>query len=419
MKVLIIGGGGREHALTWKISQSPLVDKIYCAPGNAGISNLAECVDIKPTDFDSLVEFAKKNNIDLTVVGPEQPLVEGIADRFEEEGLVIYGPKKEGAILEGSKIFAKNFMQKYNIPTAKYVVFDNPVEARDYIGSGEISCPTVIKADGLAAGKGVVICENIVQGMNAITELMDNKKFGNAGERIVLEEFLVGWEASIHIITDGEDYIILPCAKDHKKIYDGEKGPNTGGMGAVSPSPQIDATVKETIKTKIIEPFMKGLKEEGIDFRGTVFFGLMLTKKGPYVLEFNVRFGDPETQVILPRIEDDIVPILYSVAKGKLEGDIKMSNNVAVNVVAVSRGYPGSYEKGFEITLPEPTSSNVLVFQAGTKFNDEGKLVTNGGRVISVTALAPDIESARKEAYGFLKQIKFKGMFFRKDIAAI
>ncbi len=419
MKVLIIGGGGREHALTWKISQSPLVDKIYCAPGNAGISNLAECVDIKPTDFDSLVEFAKKNNIDLTVVGPEQPLVEGIADRFEEEGLVIYGPKKKGAILEGSKIFAKNFMQKYNIPTAKYVVFDNPVEARDYIGSGEISCPTVIKADGLAAGKGVVICENIVQGMNAITELMDNKKFGNAGERIVLEEFLVGWEASIHIITDGEDYIILPCAKDHKKIYDGEKGPNTGGMGAVSPSPQIDATVKETIKTKIIEPFMKGLKEEGIDFRGTVFFGLMLTKKGPYVLEFNVRFGDPETQVILPRIEDDIVPILYSIAKGKLEGDIKMSNNVAVNVVAVSRGYPGSYEKGFEITLPEPTSSNVLVFQAGTKFNDEGKLVTNGGRVISVTALAPDIESARKEAYGFLKQIKFKGMFFRKDIAAI
>ncbi len=419
MKVLIIGGGGREHALTWKISQSPLVEKIYCAPGNAGISNLAECVDIKPTDFDSLVEFAKKNNIDLTVVGPEQPLVEGIADRFEEEGLVIYGPKKKGAILEGSKIFAKNFMQKYNIPTAKYVVFDNPVEARDYIGSGEISCPTVIKADGLAAGKGVVICENIVQGMNAITELMDNKKFGNAGERIVLEEFLVGWEASIHIITDGEDYIILPCAKDHKKIYDGEKGPNTGGMGAVSPSPQIDATVKETIKTKIIEPFMKGLKEEGIDFRGTVFFGLMLTKKGPYVLEFNVRFGDPETQVILPRIEDDIVPILYSVAKGKLEGDIKMSNNVAVNVVAVSRGYPGSYEKGFEITLPEPTSSNVLVFQAGTKFNDEGKLVTNGGRVISVTALAPDIESARKEAYGFLKQIKFKGMFFRKDIAAI
>ncbi|WP_236578196.1 phosphoribosylamine--glycine ligase [Thermotomaculum hydrothermale] len=231
MKVLIIGSGGREHTLTWKISQSPLVDKIYCAPGNAGIANLAERVDIKPTDFDKLIDFAKNNKIDLTVVGPEQPLVEGIADRFEEEGLLIYGPKKEGAILEGSKIFAKKFMEKYNIPTAKYVVFENPVEARNYIGSGEITCPTVIKADGLAAGKGVVICENIVQGMNAITELMDNKKFGDAGEKVVLEEFLVGWEASIHIITDGNDYIILPSAKDHKKIYDGEKGPNTGGMG--------------------------------------------------------------------------------------------------------------------------------------------------------------------------------------------
>ncbi len=419
MKVLVIGSGGREHALTWKISQSPLVDKIYCAPGNAGIAKLAECVDIKPDDFDSLIDFAKKNKIDLTVVGPEQPLVEGIADRFEEEGLLIYGPIKEGAILEGSKIFAKKFMEKHNIPTAKYVVFENPVEARNYIGSGEITCPTVIKADGLAAGKGVVICENMVQGMNAITELMENKKFGKAGEKIVLEEFLVGWEASIHIITDGNDYIILPCAKDHKKIYDGEKGPNTGGMGAVSPSPQIDATMKETIKTKIIEPFMEGLKKEGINFKGTVFFGLMLTKKGPYVLEFNVRFGDPETQVILPRIENDIVPILYSVAKGKLEGDVKMSGNVAVNVVAVSRGYPGKYEKGFEISLPEPTSSNVIVFHAGTRFNEEGKLITNGGRVISVTTLAPDIESARKEAYGFLKQIKFKGMFFRKDIAAL
>ena len=419
MKVLVIGSGGREHALTWKISQSPLVDKIYCAPGNAGISSLAECVDIKPDDFDGLIGFAKKNKIDLTIVGPEQPLVDGIADRFEEEGLLIYGPKKEGAILEGSKIFAKKFMQKHNIPTAKYVVFDNPVEARNYIGSGEITCPAVIKADGLAAGKGVVICENMVQGMNAITELMENKKFGKAGEKIVLEEFLVGWEASIHIITDGNDYLILPCAKDHKKIYDGEKGPNTGGMGAVSPSPQIDATMKETIKTKIIEPFMEGLKKDGIDFKGTVFFGLMLTKQGPFVLEFNVRFGDPETQVILPRVENDIVPILYSVAKGKLEGDIKMSPNVAVNVVAVSRGYPGKYEKGFEISLPEPTSSNITVFHAGTKFNDEGKLITNGGRVISVTALAPDIESARKEAYGSLKQIKFKGMFFRKDIAAL
>ncbi len=419
MKVLIVGGGGREHALTWKISQSPLIEKIYCAPGNAGISTIAECVDISPLDFDKLVDFAKKNNIDLTVVGPEQPLVEGIADRFEEEGLLLYGPKKEGAILEGSKIFAKNFMQKHNIPTAKYVVFDNPVDARDYLGSGEITCPTVIKADGLAAGKGVVICENIVQGMNAITEMMENKRFGKAGEKIVLEEFLVGWEASIHIITDGENYVMLPCAKDHKKIYDGEKGPNTGGMGAVSPSPQIDANMKETIRTIIVEPFMKGLKEEGIKFKGTVFFGLMITKKGPFVLEFNVRFGDPETQVILPKIDGDILPLLYSVAKGKLEGDVKMSGNVAVNVVAVSRGYPGKYEKGFEIELPEPTSSNILVFHAGTKLNEEGKLVTNGGRVISVTALAPDIENARKEAYGFLKQIKFKGMFYRKDIAAV
>ncbi len=419
MKVLIVGGGGREHALTWKISQSPLVEKVYCAPGNAGISKIAECVNINPTDFDSLVSFVKDNKIDLTVVGPEQPLVEGIADRFEEEGLLLYGPKKEGAILEGSKIFAKNFMQKHNIPTAKYVVFDNPVEARNYIGSGEITCPTVIKADGLAAGKGVVICENIVQGMNAITEMMENKRFGKAGERIVLEEFLVGWEASIHIITDGENYVMLPCAKDHKKIYDGEKGPNTGGMGAVSPSPQIDATMKETIKTTIIEPFMAGLKKEGINFKGTVFFGLMITKKGPFVLEFNVRFGDPETQVILPRIEGDIVPLLHSVAKGRLDGDVKMSGNVAVNVVAVSRGYPGKYEKGVEIELPEPTSSNILVFHSGTKLDNDGKLLTNGGRVISVTALAPDIENARKEAYGFLKQIKFKGMFYRKDIAAV
>ncbi len=419
MKVLVVGGGGREHALVWKISKSPLVDKVFCAPGNAGISEIAECVDIKPTDFDSLIRFSKENDIALTVVGPEQPLVEGIVDAFEERGLTIYGPDKKAAMLEGSKAFAKKFMEKYGIPTAKYVVFDNPVNARNYLGSGEITCPTVIKADGLAGGKGVIICENIVHGMNAISELMENKKFGKAGEKIVLEEFLVGWEASVHIVTDGEKYFILPCAKDHKKIYDGEKGANTGGMGAVSPSPQIDATMKDTIRQKIIEPFMEGLKKEGIKFRGTVFFGLMLTKEGPFVLEFNVRFGDPETQVIMPRIEGDIVPILFSAAKGKLEGNFGISDSVAVNVMAVSRGYPGNYEKGFEITLPEPVNSNITIFHSGTKFNNEGKLVTNGGRVISVTALAQSVEAARNEAYGFLKQIKFKGMFFRKDIAAI
>jgi len=416
MNILVVGSGGREHALCWKIAQSPLVNNIYCAPGNAGIKKIANCVDISANDIPKLLDFAKNNKIDLTVVGPEQPLVEGIVDDFEKQGLTIFGPSKAGAILEGSKVYSKKFMNKYGLPTAKYKVFESAKDARIFLESEDMPCPFVIKADGLAAGKGVIICENIVQGMDAINSIMDKKDFGDAGNVIVLEEFLLGTEASLHIITDGTDYVILPAAKDHKKIYEGEKGPNTGGMGAVSPAPIVDEKLMEDIESKVIKPFMKGIKAEIFNFKGVVFFGLMINASGVYVLEFNVRFGDPETEVLMPRIKNDIVPVLLSAAKGNLQGTVDIDNLTAVNVVAVSKGYPAKYESGFEISFAKTLSSSEIIFHAGTK-EQNGKVVTAGGRVLSVTGLGVDSENARKIAYDSLAKIKFDGIFYRKDIA--
>jgi phosphoribosylamine--glycine ligase len=416
MNILVVGSGGREHALCAKIAKSPLTDKLFCAPGNAGIRSVATCVDISANNIEKLKQFALENNIDLTVVGPEQPLVEGIVDEFEKEGLVIFGPAKSGAVLEGSKVFAKDFMEKHGIKTAKYKVFSCLKDARAFLESEEMPCPFVIKADGLAAGKGVIICENVVQGMDAINAIMDKKEFGEAGNKIVLEEFLRGKEASVHIITDGENYVILPPAKDHKKIYEGEKGLNTGGMGAVSPAPYVDNNKMKEVEENIIKPFMKGIKADNIKFKGVLFFGLMLNSEGIYVLEFNVRFGDPETEVLMPLIENDIVPILYSSAKGKLSDNLKIKKLTAVNVVAVSKGYPKSYKKGFEIFFNDNLQGDTVVYHAGTAFVN-GKTVTSGGRVLSVTALGETIKEAREKAYNGISTISYEGMYFRKDIA--
>jgi phosphoribosylamine--glycine ligase len=330
--------------------------------------------------------------------------------------LVIFGPAKSGAVLEGSKVFAKDFMEKHGIKTAKYKVFSCLKDARAFLESEEMPCPFVIKADGLAAGKGVIICENVVQGMDAINAIMDKKEFGEAGNKIVLEEFLRGKEASVHIITDGENYVILPPAKDHKKIYEGEKGLNTGGMGAVSPAPYVDNNKMKEVEENIIKPFMKGIKADNIKFKGVLFFGLMLNSEGIYVLEFNVRFGDPETEVLMPLIENDIVPILYSSGKGKLSDNLKIKKLTAVNVVAVSKGYPKSYKKGFEIFFNDNLQGDTVVYHAGTAFVN-GKTVTSGGRVLSVTALGETIKEAREKAYNGISTISYEGMYFRKDIA--
>ncbi|RLE18543.1 MAG: phosphoribosylamine--glycine ligase [Acidobacteria bacterium] len=418
MKVLVVGSGGREHALCWKIASSKQVSHVFCAPGNPGTAEVGENVPINAGDTDALLAFALGNNIDLTVVGPEQPLVEGLADRFREKGLAVFGPSKAGAELEGSKAFAKAFMLHHGIPTAASHTFDSRRAALGFLASDDATFPIVVKADGLAAGKGVLICEDRGSAESAIEMVMGKRAFGEAGNRVVLEEFLSGVEASIHIITDGEAYVLLPTAKDHKKIFDGGKGPNTGGMGAVSPAPAVDDSLLFRMESEIIKPFIRGLKQDGIAFRGTVFFGLMLTEKGPFVLEFNVRFGDPESQVIFPRIESDIVPILASTAAGRLSGKLVLKDEVAVAVVGASSGYPGSYKKGLPIDISFDFPASAILFHAGTKRID-GKLMTAGGRVLAVTGLGRDVESARNFAYSAIRHVKFDGMVYRKDISKV
>ncbi len=418
MKVLVVGSGGREHALCWKIASSKQVSRIFCAPGNPGTAGLGENVPISVADLDALLDFALENNIDLTVVGPEQPLVDGLADRFHEKGLLIFGPSKAGAILEGSKVFAKEFMFRHKIPTAASHVFNSREKALRFLSSDKAKFPIVVKADGLAAGKGVLICEDRVSAESAIETVMGERAFGEAGDQVVLEEFLSGVEASIHIITDGKSYVLLPTAKDHKKIFDGEKGPNTGGMGAVSPAPGIDDPLLSRIESGIIQPFIRGLNEDGIEFRGTVFFGLMLTEKGPFVLEFNVRFGDPESQVIFPRIESDIVPVLVSAASGELSGKLTLKADTAVTVVGASAGYPGSYPKGLSIDILPDFPASAILFHAGTRM-ENGKLVTAGGRVLSVTGMEKDRQCARAVAYDGIARVRFDGMTYRKDIAKV
>ncbi|HAP66655.1 MAG TPA: phosphoribosylamine--glycine ligase [Nitrospinae bacterium] len=422
MKILIIGNGGREHALVWKISKSPLVKKVYCAPGNAGTSDVAENVNIESTDIKGLVEFAVNNSINLTVVGPELPLTLGIVNEFEKRGLKIFGPSKEAAEIEGSKVFAKYMMKKYKIPTAKYESFNSQKDAKDYILSFQPSAfsfqPVVIKADGLAAGKGVIICNTIEEAVNAVDLIMVEKVFGSAGMKIIIEEYLKGEEASFMVFSDGEEIVPLASAQDHKQIYDGDKGPNTGGMGAYSPAPVITDSISKEIIDTIIRPLISGMKEERKTYKGILYAGLMIVNSKPFVLEFNCRFGDPETQPILMRMKNDIVPIMMSVVDGKLKGkEIQWGNEPSVCVVMAANGYPDKYEKGKEIGgLDEAKNiENLRVFHAGTsKIKD--KVVTNGGRVIGVTSLGANFEDAIDRAYKGVSLIKWDGVYYRRDI---
>jgi phosphoribosylamine--glycine ligase len=416
MKILVVGSGGREHALVWKIAQSKKVEKIYCAPGNAGISELAECVDIKAMDFKALAEFAEDKKIDLTVVGPDDPLVAGIVDVFEERGLRVFGPRKNAAILEGSKAFSKDLMKKYNIPTAVYEVFTDPKDAVKYLETSDY--PIVLKADGLALGKGVLICNTKDEAIAGVKELMTDKAFGSAGDKIVVEEFLIGKEASVLSFVDGKTVKLMASARDWKRAKDNDEGLNTGGMGNVSPNPFYTKEIDEFCKENVYQRTVDAMAAEGREFKGVIFFGLMLTAKGPKVLEFNARFGDPETQVVLPRMENDIVDVFEACIDGRLdEIDLKFKDEAAQCVILASDGYPEKYEKGKEIKGLEnfKGKEGYYCFHAGTKFAD-GKVVTNGGRVLGITALGKTPEEARANAYKATEWIEFENKYMRHDI---
>jgi phosphoribosylamine---glycine ligase len=417
VKVLVVGSGGREHALSWKIAQSPLVDEVFCAPGNGGIAADAICVDIPAEDIGSLLKFVKSNAIGLTVVGPEAPLVAGIVDAFQAEGLPVFGPGRRGAQLEGSKSFSKEIMQKASIPTACCGVFTEAEKARTY--AREAPFPTVVKADGLAAGKGVIVTSCADEACSAIDEILVGKAFGAAGASIVVEERLMGEEASFIAICDGEHIIPLASSQDHKAALDNDLGPNTGGMGAYSPAPVLGEAACGAVLDTILYPLVRALRKEGITYKGVLYAGLMLTEKGPYVLEFNARMGDPETQPLLMRLKSDIVPMLYEVGRGgSIKGmDLVWEDGPSVCVVMASGGYPGSYEKGKVITgLTEAGKiEGVKVFHAGTKLQGGG-VVTSGGRVLGVTAQAPGLKSAIDKAYQAVNLISFEGVHFRKDI---
>jgi phosphoribosylamine--glycine ligase len=416
MKILVIGGGGREHTLAWKIHQSPLVTKIYCAPGNAGIAEYAECLPIGVTDTGKLVDFAEKEEIDLTVVGPEAPLVEGVVDKLAERGLKAFGPNKDAALLEGSKGFAKKLMAKYNIPTGTFHTFCEAEEAIEFIR--DIGTPVVVKADGLAAGKGVTVAFNEKTAISAVEECLVEGVFGRAGHRVVIEEYLEGEEASVLAFTDGKNLLTMPASQDHKAIYDGDKGPNTGGMGAYSPAPLVSNSLLDHIENQILRPTIDALAAEKVEYRGVLYCGLMIGEAGPKVLEYNVRFGDPETQVIVPRLKSDLVPIMLACADGALD-KIKpqWTNEVAVCVVLASGGYPGKYKKGMPISGLEQARKvkGALVFHAGTALKG-GRIVTDGGRVIGATALGKDIPSAIERAYQCADAIRFENKYCRTDI---
>lgn len=418
MKVLIVGSGGREHAIAWKVAQSKKVDKIYCAPGNAGISEVAECVPIGAMEFDKLVAFAKEKEIDLTVIGMDDPLVGGIVDVFEKEGLRVFGPRKNAAILEGSKAFSKDLMKKYNIPTAAYETFTDPEKALEYLETAKM--PIVLKADGLALGKGVLICQTLEEAKEGVKTLMMDKKFGSAGDEIVIEEFMTGREVSVLSFVDGNIVKIMSSAQDHKRAKDGDQGLNTGGMGNFSPSPFYTKEVDEFCKKYIYQPTVDAMKAEGRPFKGVIFFGLMLTPDGPKVLEYNARFGDPEAQVVLPRLANDIVDVFEACIDGTLDQvDLKFDNDRAtVCVILASDGYPVEYKKGFPIEGLEKFKGkdDYYVFHSGTKFNENGQIVTNGGRVLGVTATGKDLKEARKKAYEATEWISFENKYMRHDI---
>ena len=416
MKVLIVGGGGREHAIAWKVAQSKKVSKIYCAPGNAGISKVAECVPIGPMEFDKLVAFAKEKEIDLTVIGMDDPLVGGVVDVFESEGLRVFGPRKNAAILEGSKAFSKDLMKKYNIPTAAYETFSSPEDAMKYLETAEM--PIVLKADGLALGKGVLICNTREEAMDGVKTLMLDKQFGSAGDRIVIEEFMTGREVSVLSFVDGNTIKIMSSAQDHKRAKDGDQGLNTGGMGNFSPSPFYTDEVDEFCQKYVYQATVDAMKAEGREFKGVIFFGLMLTPKGPRVLEYNARFGDPEAQVVLPRLKNDIIDVFEACIDGKLnELDLQFEDNACVCVVLASDGYPLEYEKGKLITGFEnfEGKEGYYCFHAGTKLTDEG-IVTNGGRVLGITATGSTLKEARANAYEATNWVQFENKYMRTDI---
>ena len=416
MKVLIVGSGGREHALAWKVAQSPRVDKIYCAPGNAGIAEYAECVPITAMEFDKLAAFAKEQAVDLTIVGMDDPLVGGIVDAFEAQGLRVFGPRKNAAILEGSKAFSKDLMKKYQIPTAAYETFDSAEAALAYLETADF--PIVLKADGLALGKGVLICQNLDEAKEGVKEIMTDKKFGSAGNRLVVEEFMTGREVSVLSFVDGKTIKTMTSAQDHKRAGDGDTGLNTGGMGTFSPSPFYTDEVDDFCKKYIYQATVDAMAKEGREFKGIIFFGLMLTEKGPRVLEYNARFGDPEAQVVLPRMKNDLVDVCEACIDGKLDDrDLQFEDNAAVCVVLASEGYPVKYEKGLPIRGLEnfKDKEGYYVFHAGTKF-DGDTIVTNGGRVLGVTAKGENLKAARANAYEAVKWIDFDNKYYRHDI---
>lgn len=417
MKILMIGSGGREHALIKKLLESPKVEKIYCAPGNGGIACDAENVNISAMDIEGVVNFSKENKIDLVFVAPDDPLAAGMVDALEAEGIRAFGPKKAAAEIEASKVFSKNLMKKYGIPTADYQVFDNSKDALDYVVNNNIA-PVVVKADGLALGKGVLICQTVEDAKAAIHSIMDDKKFGESGSRVVIEEFLTGPEVSVLSFTDGKCVKPMVSSKDHKRALDGDKGLNTGGMGTISPNPYYTDEMAEICRKTIFEPTIEAMNKEGRTFKGCLYFGLMLTPKGPKVIEYNARFGDPETQVVLPRLETDLVDICEAVIDGTLGNlDIKWKKGAAACVVMASGGYPESYKKGIEMSgLDEKGGvEGAIVYHAGTKL-ENGKFYTNGGRVLGVTAVDDTLEGALKKAYDAVEKISFEGAHYRKDI---
>ncbi len=416
MKVLVVGSGGREHAICMSVAKSPRVDKIYCAPGNAGIGQIAECVSIGAMEFDKLVAFAKEKEIDFTIIGMDDPLVGGVVDAFEAEGLKVFGPRKNAAILEGSKAFSKDLMKKYNIPTAGYENFDDPQKALAYIETAKM--PIVLKADGLALGKGVLICNTKEEAIEGVASIMQEKKFGDAGNTMVIEEFMTGREVSVLSFVDGKNIQIMSSAQDHKRAGDGDTGLNTGGMGTFSPSPFYTKEVDEFCKKYIYQATVDAMAAEGREFKGVIFFGLMLTEEGPKVLEYNARFGDPEAQVVLPRMKNDIIDVMEACVDGTLDQiNLEFEDNAAVCVVLASEGYPVAYEKGFEITgFDQFDNKDYFCFHAGTALNEAGKIVTNGGRVLGITAKGSDLKDARAKAYNATNWIDFENKYMRHDI---
>ena len=419
MNVALIGSGGREHALAYKIKQSKRLDKLFIVPGNAGTSSLGENISLDASNKESVIEFCREHDIDLVVIGPEIPLVDGLADILRDNSINVFGPNQNAAMIEGDKSFSKDLMKQYNIPTAEYKIYEKKdyVECISYLET--ISYPTVIKASGLAAGKGVAICNDKNEAINYVDQCFKDDLFGESSNVLVIEEFLEGEETSIFAITDGEDYILLPAAQDHKRLFDGDKGPNTGGMGAYAPAPLVTPEVLKRIEDEVIIPTIEAMKSEGREYNGCLYAGLMIKDGKPKVVEFNCRFGDPETQVVLPIIEGDLLELLYSASKGKINKEaVSYNGKTSVCVVAASDGYPGSYKKGFEITGLNNMPSGVEVFHAGTKFNGD-KIVTNGGRVLAVSSIvdSSDIKGAKELAYDALVKIHFDGMVYRNDIS--